>query len=125
MQDFVTFTGKLSPDDIVGLYQTADIMLNPTTVDNMPNSLLEALACGIPVVTTNAGGIPYLVEAERTALLVDIGDIQGMAKQVKRLLEDKRLYQSMARNGREEAGQYTWPVIRDKWLNMYENSSVI
>ena len=119
IENAVSFTGKLRPEDIVALYQSADIMLNPTTVDNMPNSLLEALACGIPIISTNAGGIPYLVEDERTALLVDIGDIQGMAKQVKRLLGDKLLFENMVRNGLEEAGQYTWPLIREKWLNVY------
>ena len=125
MEDIVNFTGKLTPEGIVALYQTTDIMLNPTTVDNMPNSLLESLACCIPVVSTNAGGIPYLVEDNRTALLVDVGDIQGMARQVKRLLGDKLLYQKMAKTGLEEAKQYTWPVIRDKWLEAYQVRSVI
>jgi glycosyltransferase involved in cell wall biosynthesis len=122
--DIVDFTGKLCPDEMAALYQSADIMLNPTTVDNMPNSVLEALACGVAVVTTNVGGIPYIVEDGKTALLVDPGDPAAMAEQVKRLLEDPSLYMTLVSNGLAEVKQYAWTAVRNEWVSIYEKFRV-
>src|SRR5947207_3056973 len=68
--DAVTFTGRLDNEQLPELYRSANLMLNPSTVDNMPISILEALASGIPVVSTNVGGVPFVVEEGTTALLV-------------------------------------------------------
>jgi glycosyltransferase involved in cell wall biosynthesis len=119
LEENIGFTGKLKPDEIVALYQQADIMLNPTTVDNMPNSVLEAMACGVPVVTTNVGGIPYIVENNKTALLVDVGDYEGMAKKVITLFKDESLYQELVTNGLAEVQKYSWPNVRQQWLSLY------
>ena len=85
------------------VYQAdTDVVLNPTTADNMPISILEALACGVPVVSTNAGGIPDLVEHGRTALLVDVGDAPAMADAASRVLSDANLRQALRNAGLEE-----------------------
>jgi len=115
----VILTGKLDPDEMATLYQSADIMLNPTTVDNMPNTILESMACGIPVVTTNVGGIPYIVKNEITALMVDANNPVEMAEQVRRLCEDSKLYQTLVANGIVEIKQYAWTNIRQHWLSLY------
>src|SRR5690606_24493025 len=70
----VRFTGRLDPDGIAALYRDADLMLNASIVDNMPNAVLEALASGVPVVSSRVGGVPYMLEHERTGLLVPVGD---------------------------------------------------
>ena len=70
----VVFLGRLERPQIVALYQSAHTMLNPSRVDNMPNSVLEALACGLPVISTNVGGVPYIVEDGLTAVLVNPDD---------------------------------------------------
>ncbi len=119
LENNVFFKGKLRPDEVASLCRHAGIMLNPTTVDNMPNSLLEAMASGLPVVTTNVGGIPYFAEHERTALLVPANDPQAMANEVTRLLETPSLYRKLVVNGLEEVKQYTWPSIKKQWLGVY------
>jgi len=119
LEEVVTFTGKLNPDEVAALYHQADVMLNPTTVDNMPNSILESLACGVPVVTTNVGGIPYIVDNEKHVLMVDVGDAEAMAKQVSRLLEDPLLAGNLVNAGLEEVAQFEWPVVKSKWLSLY------
>jgi len=119
LEDHVVLTGKLNPEEVVALYRDADIMLNPTTADNMPNSILESLACGVPVVTTNVGGIPYLVEDGKNGLMVNMGDAEGMAKAVERVVTDFMLYENIVKNGLDEAERYAWPVVRDMWLNLY------
>lgn len=70
LADVVTFTGRVDNEGMAALYQSADIMINPSLVDNMPISLLEALASSVPVVSTDVGGVPFMVEHEKTALLV-------------------------------------------------------
>jgi len=80
LEEAVNFCGRLDRQQIVSLYQSADAALNPTRVDNMPNSVLEALACGLPVISTDVGGVPYIVRDGQTALLVRPDDAAAMAQ---------------------------------------------
>ena len=119
LEDNVVFAGKLKPDEVVSLYQQADIMLNPTTVDNMPNSILEAMACGVPVISTNVGGVPFIVEDNKTAMLVEVGNSSMMAEKVIELFNNKDLYRQLVANGIAEVQKYSWDNIRDQWLALY------
>lgn len=119
LENNIHFTGKLQPDAVAALYQEADIMLNPTTVDNMPNSVLEAMASGVAIVTTNVGGIPYIVSDKKTALLVDVNNAEQMAAAIISLINDKQLYRTLIDNGTLEVQQYAWQHIKMQWLNLY------
>ena len=116
----IEFTGKLTPEQVVALYGKADIMLNPTTVDNMPNSILEALANGLPVVTTNVGGIPYMVTDNQTALFVDVNDPEMLAAKIEQLVDNRDLYEKLVSNGFEQAKKYGWESVRHQWLGLYK-----
>jgi len=118
----VTFLGKVSPQDMRGVYRNADIFLNSSNIDNMPTSIIEAFASGLPVVTSNAGGIPYFVEHERTGLIFEKGDHAGMAEQALRLLRDETLAQKLIRNALAECGGYRWSAVRQQWLDLYNGS---
>jgi phenylacetate-CoA ligase len=115
----ITFTGRLDNDRIGELYQQADLLLNPSTVDNMPISILEALASGVPVVTTSVGGIPFMVEHQRTALLVPSRDAEAMARAALELLDDPIKAARLARAGRESVQQYAWQHVRGRWFEVY------
>ncbi len=117
--EHIEFIGRLGSTEIVSLYQSADGLLNPTTVDNMPNSLLEALACGVPIISTDVGGVPYIVRHEHTALLVPPGDAQQMADAIKRLFADPELRRKLVSAGLAEVRQYAWPEVRSQWLDLY------
>jgi len=119
LQEQVVFVGRLDPDEIVVFYQSADAMLNPTTVDNMPNSVLEAMACGVPVISTDVGGVPYIVKNESTALLVPVGDEKKMAAAIRRLYGDEALQKKLIQNGISEVKQYAWPQVKGKWMALY------
>lgn len=119
LQDCVIFTGSLDRDGMARLYAAADVMLNTSLVDNMPNSLLEALASGIPVVSSHVGGIPYIVRHGETALLVPPGDPDTAAVAVCRVLSDRDLAVSLARRGRDCALRYSWQSVRRQWLDQY------
>ena len=73
------FTGQVRHERVVELYDAADIYLNGSEIDNQPLSILEAFACGLPVVTTDAGGIPFVVTGGETGFLVKRGDYEAMA----------------------------------------------
>ena len=113
------FVGRLGSTEIISLYQSADGLLNPATVDNMPNSLLEALACGVPVISSDVGGVPYIVSHEHTALLVPPGDARQMADAIIRLSSDPELRQALTSAGLAEVRQYAWPEVRSQWLDLY------
>ena len=113
----VQFTGRLETAEIVSLYQSADVVLNPSRADNMPNSILEALACGVPVVSTNVGGVPYLVEHGRTAWLVPLDDAECMAAGIVHVLGDAELRATLVDNGCTLARSLRWPVVREQWLS--------
>lgn len=119
LQDSVTFTGRVDTADMPALYQSADIMLNPSLVDNTPNSVLEALASGVAVVSTNVGGVPYLVENEKTALLVEPAQPEAMAAAILRLCDDAALSQRLRSMGRSYVQQFTWSGVRPRLLDVY------
>jgi len=120
VDNVVTFTGRIDNDRIAGLYQSADVMMNPSLADNMPISILEAMACCVPVVTTDVGGVPYLVSHEKTALLVSPGDDQAMAEAVVSLLENPALADRLAKAGHGEILDYTWPRVREQLFAVYD-----
>jgi len=120
LNDKVTFTGRVDRKEMPQLYQSAHVMLNPSQVDNMPNSILEALASSVPVVSTNVGGIPYMVEHEKNVLLVDSQDYQAMAEEVCRLLSDDELRTKLVKAGLRLVETCSWPAVRDQWLNTYQ-----
>lgn len=119
LNDSVKFAGRIDNASIPVLYASADCMLNPSTVDNMPISILEAFASGVPVVSTCAGGIPDMVEDGVSGLLVPIGDDGAMAQAVIRVLRNPTMASSLRQAGLADAEQYAWPRVKAKWLDAY------
>jgi glycosyltransferase involved in cell wall biosynthesis len=115
----VTFLGRVEQRRMHELYDAADLFLNGSDIDNMPGSILESFASGLPVVTTNAGGIPYIVSDGVTGMLVARGDDEAMAAKALSLLEDEALAARVARAAREECRKYNWEAVRDEWLAFY------
>jgi glycosyltransferase involved in cell wall biosynthesis len=115
----VRFTGALDNARIAELLATADVLLNPSRVDNMPISLLEGLAAGVAVVSTSVGGVRYVVEHERTALLVPVGDAQAMADAILRLHDDPALVCRLTDQGWQHVQQFAWENVRVRLLDLY------
>jgi glycosyltransferase involved in cell wall biosynthesis len=115
----VTFAGRLDPEQMAKLYRSADVMLNTSRVDNMPNALLEAMSAGVPIISTDAGGIPHMVEDGRTALLRPVGDGQGIAGAALQLLQQESLYQRLSKAGVKEVTRYRWDAVKPLWMGVY------
>ena len=123
LAEAVHFCGRVANAEMPRLYASADVCLNPSLADNMPISLLESLASGVPVVSTNVGGVPYLVEHERTALLVEPGDPAGMAQAVLRLLRDTALRARLRAAGLDHVRRFDWASVRPQLLAMYASAT--
>jgi glycosyltransferase involved in cell wall biosynthesis len=116
----VDFVGAVKPTEMGRYYDEADIYLNASDIDNMPNSIIESFASGLPVVTTRAGGIPYIVEHERNGLLVDCGDHAALAHAALRLLDDPALARRVIDEGLSDVQRlYTWEAVGDGWAALY------
>ena len=113
----VVFAGRLDRDAMAHAYRKADIAINPSLVDNMPNSVLEAMASGIPVVSTNVGGVPFIVNDQQTALLVPARSPEAMAEAILRMMDDADLSEKLVNNALAEVNKYTWqrvwPLLAD------------
>ena len=97
----------------------ADIYINTNHIDNMPVSVIEACAMGLPVVATNVGGIPDLLTDNQTGLLVPDNDDQAMAEAVIKLLEDRELAARLSLNGRRLAESFAWENVLPKWEKLF------
>jgi glycosyltransferase involved in cell wall biosynthesis len=117
----VGFAGPIPHSEIAQYYDKNDIFINASWLDNMPVSILEAFASGVPVVTTAPEGIRFLVEHERTGLLCEPGDWRALAENVVRLLRNPRLALQIALNAYEESRRYQWDVLRKQWLDVYRS----
>lgn len=115
----VEFKGVAARDEIGRYYDEADIFINASRLDNMPVSILEAFACGMPVVTTAPEGMRYVVDHERTGLLSPVGDARALAQNAIRVLKDSDLAERLIANARLEMERYSWPVVREQWLEVY------
>ena len=114
----VELVGRVPKEDVPRWLNKADILLNTTNFDNTPVSLLEAMACGVCIVTTNVGGIPYLVQHEETALLVPPNDPEAMAAAVTRCLHDHKLASHLSACGRQTVEAFDWPVVLQYWKSI-------
>lgn len=113
--DRIRFTGGVPKADVPRHLAAGDIFINTTTIDNTPVSVLEAMAMGLPVVTTNVGGIPYLLEDGRDAILVPPHDADAMATAVRRLLTEPGLGEHLSRNARAKAEMAGWEAVMPHW----------
>ena len=118
------FIGFVSFDEMPALYDAADIYLSATSIDNMPSSITESMACGLNVVTTDGGGaIPYIMTHEVTGLIVNRDDHEALAREALRLLDDNDFALRLARDAHQASKKFTWPYIRDEWLDLYRKLS--
>jgi len=118
LQEKVVFTGKLSKAEWHTLADEYSIFINTTNFDNMPVSVMEAMALGIPVISTNVGGIPFLLDHNETALLVDKGDTEAMVKSICHLIENPTVAETLSKTGRHYIEGFDWEVIKHRWQDL-------
>lgn len=114
----VSFPGKLSKPDLISLSEDYCIFLNTSNVDNTPVSVMEAMALGLPVVSTNVGGTPYLLQNGQTGLLVPPDDAKAMTDACIKFISEPEFSTQLAKNARIEVENFDWERVKHQWLDL-------
>ncbi|RXP44855.1 glycosyltransferase family 1 protein [Lutibacter sp. HS1-25] len=115
LEDALVFTGYLSKENWIAKAAEFDLFINTTNIDNTPVSIVEAMALGLPVVSTNVGGIPYLIEDTVNGLLVEKDDADQMVKQLISLLEAPIKALEMSQNARKMVENFDVAIVQQQW----------
>ena len=114
----VTFTGKLSKEEWISLSNDYTIFINTTHFDNTPVSLIEAMAVGLPIVSTNVGGIPYLIKDKENALLVNDTAVFEMVGAIQSLLNNPQLTLKFTKSSRQIVEGFDWKIVKHQWFEI-------
>jgi L-malate glycosyltransferase len=117
----VTFAGRVAPEDIWRYYADADIYVQTPDIDNMPASILEAFASGLPVVATNIGGVPAILTDGVHGLLAPANEADEVSARVIRLLEDPACARRLALAAFDTTDALVWDRVRDRWAALYRS----
>jgi glycosyltransferase involved in cell wall biosynthesis len=115
----VEFVGRIPPERIADHYAASDIYLQTPNIDNMPASVLEAFASGLPVVSTEAGGVPAILTHGEHGLLAPLDDHEAIATHILRLLDDPAYAERLTRAAYARVQSCTWAHVREQWLRAY------
>ena len=122
--DAVEFTGKLSKRELIKRSMECNVFINTTNADNTPVSVIEAMAVGIPVVSTNVGGIPHLIRDGENGLLVEAGDVDGMVKKLELLVGDPSLVLRLSRASIATGRDYYSSNVKDAWRKLLKEIGI-
>jgi glycosyltransferase involved in cell wall biosynthesis len=114
----IEFTGVLSKEEWHKISENYDVFINTTNFDNTPVSVLEAMALGLPVVSTNAGGLPYLINDGFDGVLVDKNDVNSMSKYIIELIKNSTKAVNLAINARKKVEKFDWKYVKQQWKNI-------
>lgn len=115
LSERVEITGQLPKKQWIEKSEEFDIFLNTTNIDNTPVSVIEAMALGLPVISTKVGGIPFLINDGYDGLLVDKSDVNAMVKFVRSLVVDNYLTQELCGQARKKVENFSWDKIKPQW----------
>lgn len=116
LEDSVEFTGVLTKKEWHKKSEEYDVFINTTNIDNTPVSVMEAMALGLPVVSTNVGGLPYLIKNDFDGILVAKNNPIEMANAILKLV--KQNDENIALNAQKKVQNYGWDVVKSKWFNI-------
>lgn len=123
VENQMTTFGPVPKPEVPQCLSQHDVFLNTTNADNTPVSVMEAMALGMCIVSTDVGGMPYLLEDGRNALLVPPGDPAAMAAAIRRVLTEPGLGSRLSRNARAAAEAWDWDLILPRWEELLQNAA--
>lgn len=122
MESIVEIRNKMPKLDWISFSENFDIMVSNPEIDNTPISIIEGMALGMCVVSTNVGGVPYLV-SEQECCLVGLNDHNELAEKISFILKNPDYAQKLSINGRKKAEEFDWKSVRYLWKNLIENEN--
>jgi len=119
------FTGQLSGDDLSKAFASADVFVMPSDSETLGFVVLESMASGVPVIGARAGGIPSIIEHEKTSLLVEPGNTQEFLHYLKKLQSDKEYCKDLGQRAREEAERWGWEAATSVLRNVQYQRAIV
>ena len=116
----VTFTGKLLKNEWIELSRDFNFFINTTNFDNMPVSVIEAMALGLPVISTNVGGLPFLIENGKEGVLVSPNNPEEFVLAIKSMLSNKENTCNLALNARKKVDNFDWQLVKKQWVRLLQ-----
>ena len=120
LQVEVTFTGKLSKKEWIRLSEDYNIFINTTNFDNMPVSVIEAMALGLPIISTNVGGMPFLIENGHDGILVNPNNVDAFVESVNWILSHPNETKKIVINARHKVEQFDWERVKNEWISLLQ-----
>ena len=119
LQEHVSFTGMLARNDWIKLAESHDIFINTTNFDNLPVSVMEAMALGLVVISTDVGGVPYLITNDVNGILVPADNETSFITAIERVINEKQLAEKLRLSARAKAEEFDWNNIKFKWNRLF------
>jgi glycosyltransferase involved in cell wall biosynthesis len=117
----ITFTGMLNKKEWIALAKDFDIFINTTNFDNMPVSVMEAMALGLPVISTNVGGMPFLIENSIDGILVSPNSPESFVQAIEELCTVPLKVQNITKNARAKMENLDWEMVKHKWIKLIDD----
>lgn len=114
----VKISNKIPKKEWIKLSKNYDIMISNPIIDNTPVSILEGMALGMCVISTNVGGVPFLVENEKEVLLVDLNNEKELVNKIEFLLKNSLMCEKLSINSRKKAETFSWENIKPMWKDL-------
>ena len=114
----VKLTGKLKKSEWIELAKDYNVFINTTNFDNTPVSVIEAMALGLPIVSTDVGGIPYLINDHLEGVLIEADNADSMVQAILNISFNKEFAENIAKNARRKVEQFDWEVVKHAWLEV-------
>jgi glycosyltransferase involved in cell wall biosynthesis len=118
LEKHIVFKGKLPKEVWINLSAEYDIFLSTTNIDNTPVSVMEAMALGMIVVSTNAGGVPFIIDNGVNGFLYNVGDLEGLVNTIRNVL--RRDNGSLSLKARNKAESWDWKKVRNQWQELLD-----
>ncbi len=121
LKDSVIFLGAVPPEDVYQYLFISDVFVRPSRSEGLGSAFIEAMACGLPIIGTNVGGIPDFLKDRKTGLFCEIDNPENLAAKTKELLENKELREQIIQNGLKLVEEkYSWDKISTQMKNIFE-----
>ena len=114
----ITITGPISNNELYKYYQTHHVFINTTSYESFGVAVLEAAACGVPVISSSVGEIPFLYKDNENILMVDQLEARSFANKVMRIFESENLADKLSHNARAVAEHFDWNIIKQRWVEI-------
>ena len=119
LNDYISFLGYIPyGPDLLKIYRSSDIFVLPTLSEGIPKVLAEAMSQGLPIIASNVGGIPVVVNNRKNGLLVPPGDSEAIYKAIAGLVENKKLLKEISQNNIQDAKEFTIEVQRKRMMDI-------